>query len=166
MSHCKRVWWKLMYWRLLLLEAYTLSVRNCPRVRWKVVMIAIVPHDQGLVGLSFASQCGSLYEIDVVVRLEGCGVGRLWRVRWLCWSALWSLEKWRCEIYIRIHPLQKGVLMNIISVAEWWSIMGRCIRVRSGWPHYVKLHKSKVHVMMSLAHPFVRDIFYFISRCM
>ena len=53
MSQCKRAWSRLsICWRVILLVGMR-SGLVLPRVRWSIVRIAIVPHNQGAKGESF-----------------------------------------------------------------------------------------------------------------
>jgi len=73
MIHCKRDWWKVRYCRLLMLAMFMLSGRMWPKVRWRVVRMAIVPHDHGACRNSF---CIAMR--FTLRREDSGGAGRLW----------------------------------------------------------------------------------------
>jgi hypothetical protein len=50
MSQWRTAWWDVRTLRLGILDVLILSGRKCPNVRWRVVSIAIVPHDQAACG--------------------------------------------------------------------------------------------------------------------
>jgi len=60
-------------WRLLMLSVFMLSGRIFPKVRWRIVSIAIVPHDHAACGKSF------WMAMRFTMRNGGKrGTGRLW----------------------------------------------------------------------------------------